>query len=170
MQKICWSIKYLSGPLGHKIYRIWAARSCSVSGRHPEILDTFWNYIVIFSASILCFALFRVERTWWDVGEDNRQCFTTSRHWEHPEEAPSLPTPCNMDCKAIFFLPILTFLDHVLNLCPFVSCKTFYAKWKLKKSPRQSFVMKQAGRAWTIQWPLVEKPGWSQGEAVGAKK
>ena len=49
----------------------------------------------------------------------------------HPATGSTLkklpPTPCNMDRKAIFFL-IVTLLDHILNLCPFVSCKTFYAK------------------------------------------
>ena len=47
------------------------------------------------------FALFRAQRTWWDVGEDNRQCFTTSRHWEHPEEAP--PNPLQYGSQGNFF-------------------------------------------------------------------
>ena len=40
---------------------------------------------------------------------------------------PPQPTPCNMDCNAIFSL-ILTLLDHTLYMCAFVICKTFYAK------------------------------------------
>ena len=119
MQKICWSIKYLSGPLGHKKYCIWAARSCSTF-RHI----THFSKLCSDTVSQYFLHCFELRGHGGMLLEDNSQCCATSRHWGHHEEAPPTPSSLQYGSQANLF-------PHIVSLNPptFLMCKTFYVKW-----------------------------------------